>query len=121
MTNAPVGPWVFMFEPLPSHVHFASGQCVLWRYQPSTQARDDVPLQILVLSPSFALAAALREAPWIAQKAQITAMGGSLWHGTNGTGPPLAEWSVKAVSRHILYVLLYRHVESRTVPVCFFL
>ena len=60
------------------------------------QVADKVPLQILVLSPSAAVAAAIRKAPWIANKAQISAMGGSLWHGTNGTGPPRAEWNVRA-------------------------
>ncbi|CAK9068224.1 unnamed protein product [Durusdinium trenchii] len=95
----------------PGQVRSDAPQAIIEQVQAA--ARDDVPLQILVLSPSFALAAALREAPWIAQKAQITAMGGSLWHGTNGTGPPLAEWSVKADVASSLEV--YPHV-SRLCP-----
>ena len=61
-----------------------------------SEVKDKVPLHLLVLSPAFAVAAALRQAPWIANHTQITAMGGSLWHGINGTGPPVAEWNVRA-------------------------
>lgn len=61
-----------------------------------SEVKDKVPLHLLVLSPAFAVAAALRQAPWISNHTQITAMGGSLWHGINGTGPPVAEWNVRA-------------------------
>lgn len=60
------------------------------------EVKDKVPLHLLVLSPAFAVAAALQQAPWISNYTQITAMGGSLWHGINGTGPPVAEWNVRA-------------------------
>ncbi|CAJ1335718.1 unnamed protein product [Effrenium voratum] len=74
------------------------------------QAADGEELHVLVLSPCGAVAEALKQAPWIAQKATFTAMGGSLWHGVNGTGPPVAEWNVRADFRSSQ--LLYPHLSQ---------
>ncbi|CAJ1453442.1 unnamed protein product [Effrenium voratum] len=71
---------------------------------------DGEELHVLVLSPCGAVAEALKQAPWIAQKATFTAMGGSLWHGVNGTGPPVAEWNVRADFRSSQ--LLYPHLSQ---------
>lgn len=49
---------------------------------------------VMVLSPCTALADALQQAPWIARHAYVVAMGGSIWHGNNGTGPPYPEWNI---------------------------
>lgn len=81
-------------DQFPGQLRFDAAEAIIEEVEASV--KDQVPLQLLVLSPSAAVAAAIRKAPWIAQRLQISAMGGSLWHGTNGTGPPEAEWNVRA-------------------------
>jgi len=81
-------------EHFPGKLRYDAAEAIIEEVEAAV--KDKVPLHLLVLSPAFAVAAALRQAPWISNHTQITAMGGSLWHGINGTGPPVAEWNVRA-------------------------
>lgn len=83
-----------------------------------SEVKDKVPLHLLVLSPAFAVAAALQQAPWISNYTQITAMGGSLWHGINGTGPPVAEWNVRAEPWACLVEISWRWFQQTPCPRC---
>lgn len=78
----------------PGTIHHSAADAIIREVSLAAQAR--VPVVLLVLSPCAAVAEALQRAPWLSQVASIHAMGGSIWHGNNGTGGPIAEWNVRA-------------------------
>jgi len=71
-------------------------------------------LSIVVLSPCRAVAAAVRDAPWIVKHARIVSMGGSLRHGYNGTGLPIAEWNIQAdvLSAQAVYTAAWPIIDA---------
>ncbi|CAE7452475.1 unnamed protein product [Symbiodinium natans] len=90
----------------PGTIHDSAADAII---EEVTQAvQDQAPISLLVLSPCPAVAHALQRAPWLSRVASIHAMGGSIWHGNNGTGLPVPEWNVRAdvASSRVLYAHL---------------